>query len=471
MEIKKLNDYMWELPKQGSMNVPGLVFASERLMSKIQHDKTIEQIRNVACLKGIVKHSIAMPDAHQGYGFPIGGVAAFDLEEGIISPGGVGYDINCGVRLIKTPFNFSQVELRKKDLINDMFKNIPAGVGRAGKEKINKDVFAEITEKGAQWAVENGFGKKDDLDSMEEYGKISGSEFSKVSNEAVQRGVPQLGTLGSGNHFLEIQRIDKIIDEKAAKTFGIKKDQIVVMVHCGSRGFGHQIASDYIKLMEQKFGHEHLPDRELSCAPIQSEEGQRYFKAMHCAINFAFANRQMITHQVRESFKRVMGEEELDIIYDVCHNVAKIEEHVIDGQRRKVCVHRKGATRSFGPGRVEIPEKYRSLGQPVIIPGSMGTASYILLGTTKAEELSFGSTAHGAGREMSRTQALKDFRGEALVKELLAQGVDVKGTSMKGLAEEAPGCYKDIDEVALVSHEAGIGKMVARLVPIAVMKG
>lgn len=471
MEIKRLNDYMWELPKSGNMNVPGLFFASERLMQKIQQDKTFEQVRNVACLKGIINHSIAMPDAHQGYGFPIGGVAAFDIEEGIVSPGGVGYDINCGVRLLKTPFTFNQVEHRTKDIINQMFKSIPAGVGSAGLTKIDKNVFGDITESGAEWCVKNGYGKKEDLEVIEEYGRIDKANFSYVSGDAIKRGGSQLGTLGSGNHFAEIQKVDKIIDPDAAAAFGIKKDQILVMIHTGSRGFGHQIASDYIKLMEEKFGHAHLPDRELSCAPIMSEEGDRYIKAMRCAINFAFANRQLITYWTRDAFKRVMGNDDIDVIYDVCHNIAKFEEHKIDGEKRKVCVHRKGATRSFGPGRMEIPEKYRNLGQPVIIPGSMGTASYILLGTTKAEELSFGSTAHGAGREMSRSQALRDFKGENIVRNLSQRGIEVKGNSMKGIAEEAPECYKDIDEVARVSHEAGIGKMVARLVPIAVMKG
>jgi len=472
MEIKKKSEYIWEIPKTGKMKVPALVYASKNLIEKIQQDKTLEQAQNVACLPGIQKASYTMPDAHQGYGFPIGGVAAFDLDEGIISPGGVGYDINCGVRLLATALTERDVTEKRRAILNEVFNNVPAGVGKKGITKLSRDVLKELLVNGAKWALNNGYGKKDDLTRTEEYGCMKGANPEKVSERALQRGMPQLGTLGSGNHFLEIQKVDKIFDKKIANKFGIKEEgQITVMIHCGSRGLGHQVCSDYIREMEQKIGIKGLPDRELVNAPVKSKLGEDYLEAMACAINFAFANRQMIAHWTRESFNKIFGDVKIEQVYDVCHNLAKIEEHTIDNERKSVCVHRKGATRSFGPGRKEIPDVYQDTGQPVLIPGSMGTSSYILVGTKKAEEISFGSTAHGAGRVMSRNEALRRFRGEQIASELQKKGVEVKATSWSGIAEEASQAYKDVDEVVKVSHELGIGNLVARVVPIGVMKG
>jgi len=407
------------------------------------------------------------------YGFPIGGVAAFDMNEGIISPGGVGYDINCGVRLLRTEFKVDDIAKKKKELLEEFYKEVPAGVGKKGITKIGKDVLAEVVEKGSAWALKEGYGYKNDAERTEENGCMKGADFGAISDLAIKRGTPQLGTLGAGNHFLEIQKVDKIFNADIAKRFGITHEgQIMVMIHCGSRGLGHQVASDYIKLMEQKYGFADLPDRELINAPIQSELGQQYIKAMAASMNFAFVNRQMIAHWVRDVFKKVIGSSDgMEQVYDVCHNIAKIEKHKIDGSQKVVCVHRKGATRSFGPGREEIPEIYRSVGQPVIIPGSMGTSSYLLVGTKTAEEISFGSTAHGAGRVCSRHGALQHIRGEDVKRELEAKGIDVKAVSWKTLAEEAPEVYKDIDEVVHVSHALGIGNLVVRLVPLGVMKG
>jgi len=472
MELKKLNDNEWEIPKTGGMRVPGKVYASEKLLESIKRDKTISQLSNVAHLKGIVKNAMVMPDAHQGYGFPIGGVAAFDVENGIVSPGGVGYDICCSVRLLRTDFTVEQILDKRRELIAKLFKNVPSGVGSKGRFRSDKDTLLEVIQKGAEWAIENGYGTKDDLQKTEEYGRMS-ADHEAVSPRAMKRGMPQLGSLGSGNHFLEIQKVDQIYEPKVAKKFGFTDpEQAVVMIHCGSRGFGHQVASDYIKLMEAKYGHEGLPDRELINAPIKSDLGQEYFKAMGAAVNFTFANKQMITHWVRKTFEEVMGTSDgMDMVYDVAHNIAKMEKFTVDGEKRTLCVHRKGATRSFGPGRIEIPEVYRDVGQPVIIPGSMGTASYVLVGTKKAEETTFGSTAHGAGRVMSRAQAIRTHRGEEVRDMLLKKNIQVKGASWKGIAEEAPDAYKDIDEVIKVSKESGIGRPVVRVVPLGVIKG
>ncbi len=395
------------------------------------------------------------------------------MQEGIISPGGVGYDINCGVRLLRTDFTEKDIADKRKELLNEIFKEVPAGVGRPGITKLSKDILFDVLENGAEWALKNGYGNKEDLVKCEENGRIKGAGHKDVSTTALERGTPQLGTLGSGNHFLEFQKVDAIYDEKIAKSFGIDSiGQVTVMVHCGSRGIGHQIASDYIQKMESKYGFKHLADRELVNAPIDSELGKQYYSAMCCAINYAFCNRHMIAHWVRDVFKKVMGtSDDMNLVYDVCHNLAKFEYHTVDGERRKVCVHRKGATRSFGPGREEIPEVYRKIGQPVLIPGSMGTASYLLVGTKSAEETSFGSTAHGAGRLASRAAALRQFRGEDIIEKLHKKGIEVKGSSMKGLAEEADEVYKDIDEVVRVSQEVGLGKKVARMVPLGVMKG
>lgn len=473
MELVKISDFIWEIPKSGEMKVPARIYASEKLIELAKRDQTLQQARNVACLPGIQRMSYVMPDAHQGYGFPIGGVAAFDLDEGIISPGGVGYDINCGVRLLRTDFKESDITAKRKELLAEIFKEVPAGVGKGGITKLSRNVLKEILVKGAEWAVEQGYGTPEDLERTEENGRMKDASWEFISDRAMERGIPQLGTLGAGNHFLEIQKVDEIYDEKVARAFGIEeKGQVLVMIHCGSRGLGHQIATDYIELMEQKFGYKHLPDRELINAPFKSDLGQRYYKSMCAAVNYAFANRQMIAHWVRDVFAKVMGSAKgMRQIYDVCHNVAKVEKHVVNGKEKLLCVHRKGATRSFGPGRPEIPEVYRQVGQPVLIPGSMGTASYILVGTKEAEELSFSSTAHGAGRVISRNEALRRFRGEQIRDELAKKGVELKASSWKGVAEEASAAYKDVDEVVRVSHETRLGKLVARVVPIGVMKG
>jgi tRNA-splicing ligase RtcB len=481
VEIKKIDDIHWEIPigTVPNMNVPGLVIASEKQIAKMQQDRTLVQCAGIATLPGIYKHAIALPDAHEGYGFCIGGVAALDYKEGGISPGGIGYDINCGVRLLRT--NFAKEEMRKHlpAVLDAVFKNVPSGVGSKGKVKVNTMAdFDEVLKLGSKWAVEKEFGWKEDLKHIEEEGCLSHADPSKVSDEAKKRGMPQVGSLGAGNHFLEIQYVDKIYQPEVAKTFGIEHEgQVMVMIHTGSRGCGHQICADYLRMMEREY-HEliaKLPDRELVYAPSGSKMAEDYFAAMCCGANYAWANRQMILHWVRQSFEDVFKKEAekmgLNLIYDVCHNIAKVEEHNIDGKMKKVYVHRKGATRAFGPGRPEIPADYRSVGQPVIIPGSMGTASYVLVGTEHAMKESFGSTAHGAGREMSRNEALRRYTGEGIKKELEARNILIRAATKSVIAEEAPGAYKDIDEVARVSDKAGIGKLVARLVPMGVAKG
>jgi tRNA-splicing ligase RtcB len=473
MELVKIDENTWEIPKQGEMRVPAVIYASARLLQDIRHDLTLEQARNVACLPGIQRKSYTMPDAHQGYGFPIGGVAAFDPDEGIISPGGVGYDINCGVRLLRTEFTDAEISPRRKELLAEIFKEVPAGVGRGGVTRLSRNVLKEILVKGAEWAVENGYGTPGDLERTEERGRMIDADPESLSDRALERGIPQLGTLGAGNHFLEFQKVVEIFDKDVARTFGIHSaGQVTIMIHCGSRGLGHQVASDHIELMENRFGIAGLPDRELVHAPFRSDLGQRYYRSMCAAVNYAFANRQMIAHWVRDVFARVLGSAKgMDQVYDVCHNVAKLERHTVGGVEEQLCVHRKGATRSFGPGRPEVPPAYRSVGQPVIIPGSMGTASYLLVGTAEAEEKSFSSTAHGAGRVMSRHEALRRFRGEQIRDELAAKGIELRSTNWKGVAEEAAAAYKDVDEVVRVSHELGIGRLVAKVVPIGVMKG
>jgi tRNA-splicing ligase RtcB len=480
MEIKKINDVVWEMPKGTveGMNVPGRIFASEKLLEKMKTDRTLLQLAGVACLPGIYKYSIVLPDGHSGYGFPIGGVAALDFEEGGISPGGIGYDINCGVRLMKSDLKAEDISGKVMDLIEAMFKNVPAGLGRGGKVKISSvSEFDNVLERGAKWAVENGYGWENDLKHLEEEGMLDAADTSKISEKAKHRGMPQLGSLGAGNHFLEIQRVEKIFNPEAAKAFGLEEGQITVMIHTGSRGLGHQTCSDYLRKMEKSYKHliTKLPDRELVYAPAGSDLAEDYFSAMSAAANFAWCNRQMIVHWVRESFQEVLKQNPedmgMDIVYDVAHNIAKVEKHMIDGKERKVYVHRKGATRAFGPGRPEIPEDYRSVGQPVLIPGSMGTASYVLVGSEVSMEQTFGSTAHGAGRQMSRTMAKKSFFGKDVADKLKQRGILVRAASWKGVAEEAPKAYKDIDEVARVSDKVGIGKLVARLVPVGVVKG
>lgn len=470
IELKRINDFTWEIPKTAKMNVPGIIYASDKLIKDIQKDNTLQQVKNVASLPGIIKASIAMPDAHQGYGFSIGGVAAFDLNNGVISPGGVGYDINCGVRLLSTNISVEDFMKKRKEILHSIFRAVPCGVGVGGK-KYSREELIEVLQKGAVFAVEHGMGTKEDLEHTEENGKMDFANPQDVSQRAIARGLPQLGTLGAGNHFLEIQKVDEIFDKNIADELGIKKNNVVLMIHCGSRGLGHQVASDYIKIMEDKYGFKNLADRELVNAPIKSELGQKYLSAMNCAVNFAFCNRQMIMHHVREQLKQYFPKSQVRLVYDVCHNIAKIEEHFVDGKKMKLCVHRKGATRSFGPGNKNIPSDYRKSGQPVLIPGSMGTSSYVLVGTKKAEEVSFGSTAHGAGRLESRTKARQETTGEQVKKELESKNILVEAGSYKGLVEEAPESYKDVDEVVRVSHEVGIGNLVAKLIPLAVMKG
>lgn len=473
MELKQISEFIWEIPKQGDMRVPAVIFTSAKLMESLKGDQTLQQTKNVACLPGILDKAYVMPDAHQGYGFPIGGVAAFDKQKGIISPGGVGYDINCGVRLLRTDYQESDIIKYRSKLLDAIFREIPAGVGKGGVKRLKKNDLFAICINGAGWAVKRGYGRAEDLERTEEYGNMKGADPQYLSSRAIERGIPQLGTLGAGNHFLEIQKVDEIFDPESARVFGINSiGQITIMIHCGSRGLGHQVASDYIRLMEDQYGYRDLPDRQLVNAPIRSKLGRQYYESMSSAVNFAFANRQMIAHWVRQVFKDVLGsDKEIDQVYDVCHNVAKFEKHKIEDKWQDVCIHRKGATRSFGPGRKEIPEIYRETGQPVFIPGSMGTSSYVLVGTSEAEKVSLGSTAHGAGRVMSRHEALRRFRGEKVKQELKEKGIELKAASFKGIAEEASQVYKSVDEVVRISHESGIGKMVVRLIPLAVMKG
>ena len=461
------------------MKVPVTIFASDKLVQKMKQDATFKQATNAACLPGIYKHSIVLPDGHQGYGFPIGGVAATDYESGVISPGGVGYDINCGVRVLRTNLDESDVRPKIKALIDQLFADVPTGVGKQGKIDLrNHRGVDEVLIGGAEWAVERGYGWKEDLDHQEANGKLKIANSDDVPESAKSRGLKQSGTLGSGNHFLEIQVVDDIYNEEAAKLMGItKKKQVMVMIHSGSRGLGHQVCSEYIKIMThamKKYNID-LPDRELCSAPTTSKEGQQYLGAMSAAANYAFANRQVMMHWTREAFGKVMGSspEDLDmsLIYDVAHNMGKVEEHDIDGRRTKVVVHRKGATRAFPPGHPEVPAKYRDVGQPVIIPGTMGTASYILIGNQKGMELTWGSTAHGAGRFMSRSRAKKQFFGKDVQEKLATEGIIVRATKGIVIAEEAPGAYKDVDEVVKVSDAVGIATKAVRLRPIGVIKG
>ena len=472
MEIKKIAENIWEIPKEGKMLVAGRVFASDKLMEKIKQDKTLEQTKNMATLSGIKEYSIAMPDAHQGYGFPVGGVAAFDIKKGIISPGGVGYDINCGVRLLASNISKEEFLKKRKEITHDIVRSVPVGVGRGSKEKLSDSDLDEIMKKGVGWAVEKGYGTKEDIERVEDNGCIKGASPDKVSQRAKARGRDQLGSLGAGNHFIDVQEIEEIYDEGIARVFGLeRKGQIVVMIHCGSRGLGHQVASDYIKKIEEEIGTRDLPDRELASAPIESEIGKDYMAAMAAAANFAFTNRHMIMQKVREVFKRFFPKSKLNLVYDIAHNIAKFEEYTIDGKKIRVCVHRKGATRSFGPGRKEIPGVYRKIGCPIFIPGSMATPSYVLVGTKKAEEIAFGSTAHGAGRALSRTRAKREITPEQ-VKEMLKQkNIYLEAASTKGMLEENPNAYKNPDEVVRVSHELGIGNLVARLKPLSVIIG
>ncbi len=480
-DIKKLGDFLWELPtshKKG-MRVPARIYASQKLVSEMD-EGVFDQISNVACLPGIVGHAFCMPDGHWGYGFPIGGVAAFDVEEGVISPGGIGFDVNCGMRLVATDLTLAEVQPHIRELVDKLFQRIPAGVGRDGFLSISADEFRQVVQQGARYCIRNGYGLEEDLAATEEGGCISGADASKISERAVNRGYRQIGTLGSGNHYLEIQvaRRENVIDRELAESFGITRDdQVVIMFHCGSRGFGHQVATDYLqaflKAMEGKF-HIKVLDRELACAPFSSPEGQDYFSAMKCAINMSFANRQVILHRIREVFSEVFHRDPRDLgirqVYDVAHNTAKLEEHEVGGRSRRLLVHRKGATRAFAPGMPGLPAAYRKTGQPVIIGGSMETGSYLLAGVETGAQ-SYFTTAHGSGRTMSRTKARRIWQGSRLLHEMEARGIYVKSASLSGVAEEAGGAYKDIDEVIEATERAGLSRRVARFVPIGNIKG
>jgi tRNA-splicing ligase RtcB len=472
-KLKKVNAFKYILEKEDDMNVPVEIYISEKLIDTLD-EKSINQIKNVASLPGIVGKAMIMPDVHMGYGFPVGGVAAFDSKKGIISPGGIGYDINCGVRLLRTNLKRKEVEGKTKKLLDIMFSKVPCGVGIKSKLRLEKKELDAVLKTGASWAVKNGYGVKEDLEFCEENGNMKSADPSKISNSAKARGRNQLGTLGAGNHFLEIQYIDKILDEAAAKTFGLEKDNVAIMIHCGSRGLGHQVCSDYLRKMEDTLPEimENIPDRELAYAPADSKIAKDYFKAMSAAANFAWCNRHIIAQRVRESFIEVFGDKiKIDTVYDVAHNMAKLEKHKFDGKEIEVYVHRKGATRAFGPNLEEVPKKYRKVGQPIILPGSMGTASYVLVGSKTSMDETFGSTAHGAGRTMSRHQANKVYSAEKVKRELEERKIYIKSRSWKGISEEAPGAYKDVDEVVQASHDAGIGNLVVRLRPMGVLKG
>lgn len=478
IKLHRLDEYRWEIPQAGKMRTRGLVYCAAEMIPELRQDQSLLQVANVATLPGIVGASLAMPDIHWGYGFPIGGVAAFDLAEGIVSPGGVGYDINCGVRLLRTNLLRPEITGRIQELVDALFSNIPSGVGSRRRDlKLTTPTLQQVLRLGAAWAVKNGFGDADDLLHIESGGTIPGADPEQVSDRALDRGRDQLGTLGSGNHFIEIGYVVEIYDEPVAKGLGIFKDQVTVIVHTGSRGLGHQVCDDFIaKLLRAtaKYGFE-LPDRQLCCAPVQSPEGQDYLGAMAAAANFAFANRQIITHWVRETLQNVLQlapkELGLELVYDVAHNIAKIETHTVDGKPRRLCVHRKGATRAFPPHHPEVPAAYQQTGQPVLIPGDMGRYSYLLVGTPQALEETFGSTCHGAGRILSRHQALKAAKGRAIEKELAKQGIIVRGAGRGTVAEEISEAYKDVDQVVAVVHGAGISRKVAKLHPLGVIKG
>jgi tRNA-splicing ligase RtcB len=478
--LRKVDEYRWEIPRnyKSGMRVPGLIYADKTMLEEIREEQAPEQVANVAFLPGIVGYSLAMPDIHWGYGFPIGGVAATRVEDGVISPGGVGFDINCGVRLLRTNLTEAEVKPKITELVNALFHNVPSGVGSTGKIRVTEKEMDQILVKGARWAVERGFGTKEDLEVSEEGGCMKGADPDKVSERAKKRGSPQSGTLGSGNHFLEVQVVEEIYDPEAARVMGIHDvGQVLLLIHTGSRGLGHQVCDDYVRAMGEavKRYQISLPDRQLACAPVKSPEGQAYFAAMVCAANYAWANRQCITHWVREAFVQVLGRSlrdvGLELIYDVAHNIAKIEPHVVDGKTTMLCVHRKGATRAFPPGHPDLPARYQQIGQPVLIPGDMGRYSFIAVGTEKAMKDTFGSTCHGAGRVQSRSAAKRSLRGVDVARELAEQGILVKAASMSSLAEEASQAYKDVSGVVEVTHQAGISRKVVKARPIGVVKG
>jgi tRNA-splicing ligase RtcB len=478
VEIRRAGTCRWEIPRHGKMNVPGVVYADDRLMQTLRDDPSLVQVMNVACLPGIVRASYAMPDIHWGYGFPIGGVAAFDPDDGVVSPGGVGYDINCGVRLLRSDVSAAEAAPRMRDLVESLFRHIPTGVGSHRKDfKVTQPEEKRLLAHGAAWAVKQGFGEPDDLLHIEEGGALQGAEPSEVSERARERGRTQLGTLGSGNHFVEVQRVAEIHDDAAARALGLQEGLLTVSIHTGSRGLGYQVCDDFLQVMlkaSRRHGIE-LPDPQLSCAPLQSEEGRRYLGAMAAAANFAFGNRQLITHFVRRAFEETLARGPRDlglsVVYDVCHNVAKFERHVVDGRERRLCVHRKGATRAFPPGHPQTPEAYRTIGQPVLVPGDMGRASWVLLGTGRGYEETFGSSCHGAGRVMSRHAAKKAARGRSIAREMADRGIVVRSDGRETLAEEMPEAYKDVTDVVNVVHAAGLSRKVAKLVPVGVIKG
>ncbi len=477
MELKRLTPYCYEIPQSGAMNVPGRIFMSSRMVNEMRETEALKQVANVATLPGILTAAMAMPDMHWGYGFPIGGVAAFDWDTGIISPGGVGYDINCGVRLAGTGLIEKEIRPLLERLVNALFQNIPSGVGSTGSVKLSAKEEMKVLREGGRWAVRQGFGEPSDVERTEDAGCMTEADPSVISERALKRGAKQLGTLGSGNHFLEVGVVDEIFDEPTARTFGLFQDQVTVLLHSGSRGLGYQVCDDSLAFMAKhvKTLGIQLPDRQLACAMIRSAAGRRYFSAMACAANYAWANRQILLHRARETFQQVLGIGPRDLamhqVYDLCHNIAKRETHTVDGRVRTVCVHRKGATRAFPPGHPAVCEAYRQVGQPILIPGDMGTASYVMAGTQTAMEQSFGSTCHGAGRVLSRRAAKKKAKGRAIQRELSDKGILVKWTGRSTLAEEMPDAYKDIHQVVDAVRGAGLSKRVARLRPICVIKG
>jgi tRNA-splicing ligase RtcB len=476
-QLEKVDDYRWLVPRgtKPGMLTDALIYTDERLLQDLLKDLSLEQAINVAMLPGIVGRSLAMPDIHQGYGFPIGGVAANDPQAGgVISPGGVGFDINCGVRLLVSTLTVNDVRPKIRELVNQLFRDIPSGTGQKGFIRISYDELDCVLAEGAAWMVGKGYGHPEDLTHCEESGEIAGGDPAAVSDHAKKRGLPQIGTLGSGNHFLEVQYVERIFEPQIAQALGLYEDEVVILIHSGSRGFGHQVCTDYLREMGEAMQRYHinLPDRQLACVPVNSPEGEAYLGGMRAAANFAWANRQGMTHFTRQAFKRIFGErEELRVIYDVCHNVAKLERHKVGGREREVMVHRKGATRAFPPGHPDVPEVYREVGQPVLIPGSMGTASYVLVGTEGAMQETFGTTCHGAGRVMSRTAAKKSPHAQNARQRLEERGILVRAETRDGISEEIPEAYKDVDMVVDVVHNAGLSKRVARLRPIGVIKG
>jgi tRNA-splicing ligase RtcB len=475
--IEKVDDYHYTIPRSEGMRVPGLIYANQKLLDDIKLDESPRQVANVAHLPGIIKYSLAMPDMHWGYGFPIGGVAAFDLDEGIISPGGVGYDINCGCRILRTDLTLPDIQDNVRKVVTALFKGIPSGVGSTGSVKLKVNEEKRVLKKGVQWAVEKGYAEREDVERTEDGGIMEEADPEVVSKRALERGRNQLGTLGSGNHFLEIGIVEQVFDQKVADVFGLFENQVVVSIHSGSRGFGYQVCDDFLKTMlhaTNKAGMA-LPDRQLTCSPVNSDLGKKYFAAMACAANYAWVNRQLLTHWTRDILEKTLNlsprELQMQLVYDVCHNIAKKEVHTIDGKQRKVCVHRKGATRAFPAGHPDVPKAYRDVGQPVLIPGDMGRYSYVLVGTDKAMEETFGSTCHGAGRLMSRSKAKKSCRGRSIAHEMEDRGIVVMAEGKATLAEEVPEAYKDVSDVVDVVHQAGISKKVAKLRPLGVVKG